>query len=284
LSTLPADGYPDHSFAEELLAHGRVAPVPVPSPQRVAGFLDALVGLLFAELSEAAETTGEKIAARLTLLRYELTDLLTLLQPAATAEGTAAQLWARLPVIYRLMRLDAEALLAEDPAATNLEEVIAAYPGFRAIAIHRISHELQRSEVLLLPRLMSELAHARTGIDIHPGASIGKSCSIDHGTGVVIGETAVIGDHVKIFQGVTLGALHAAKSSRGVKRHPTIEDRVVLYANATVLGDAVIGHDTVIGGNVWLTTSVAPNSFVYHTAQVRVRQLADLLEPSDYSI
>jgi serine O-acetyltransferase len=129
------------------------------------------------------------------------------------------------------------------------------------------------------------VAHARTGIDIHPGATIGRSFCIDHGTGIVIGETAIIGDEVKLYQGVTLGALSVSKSAAGSKRHPTIEDSVVLYANATVLGgDTVVGHDSVIGGNVWLTTSVPPRSFVYHTSQIRVRSVLDALGNSDYSI
>ena len=137
----------------------------------------------------------------------------------------------------------------------------------------------------LLPRLLSEVAHGRTGVDIHPGAQVGLSFCIDHGTGIVIGETAVIGDEVKIYQGVTLGALSVSKSEAGQKRHPTIEDRVVIYANATVLGGTTtVGHDSVIGGNVWLTTSVAPRSYVYHSSQVRVRSVAETLEPLDYSI
>jgi serine O-acetyltransferase len=139
--------------------------------------------------------------------------------------------------------------------------------------------------VPILPRLLAEVAHARTGVDIHPGAQVGHSFCIDHGTGIVIGETAVIGDEVKIYQGVTLGALSVTKSAAGQKRHPTIEDGVVIYANATVLGGSTtVGHDSVIGGNVWITTSVPPRSYVYHTSQVRVRSVADTLEPLDYSI
>ena len=153
------------------------------------------------------------------------------------------------------------------------------------VAVHRLAHGLYSLAVPLLPRLLAEVAHARTGVDIHPGATIGRSFCIDHGTGIVIGETAVIGDEVKIYQGVTLGALSVAKSAAGRKRHPTIEDRVVIYANATVLGGGTtVGHDSVIGGNVWLTTSVPPNSYVYHTSQVRVRTVADTLEPLDFSI
>jgi serine O-acetyltransferase len=181
--------------------------------------------------------------------------------------------------------LDAEAIFAGDPAAESVEEVVAAYPGFLAIAMYRIAHELHRHGAPLLPRLLTEVAHTRTGIDIHPGAKIGQSFCIDHGTGIVIGETAVIGNHVKIYQGVTLGAPSVKKSSAGIKRHPTIEDRVVIYANATILGgDTVVGHDSVIGGNVWLPNTVPPFSFVHQTSQVRVRSARHATEPTDFVI
>ena len=163
--------------------------------------------------------------------------------------------------------------------------MISAYPGFLAIAIHRIAHELCGLGVPILPRLLAEVAHTRTGIDIHPGATIGGSFCIDHGTGIVIGETAVIGNDVKLYQGVTLGALSVAKRAAGMKRHPTIEDRVVIYANATVLGgDTVVGHDSVVGGNVFLTASLPPDSVVYQTSQVRVRRVRDGFEDSDFVI
>ena len=166
---------------------------------------------------------------------------------------------AHLPELREQLRLDAEAALAGDPAAQSVEEVILTYPGFQAITVHRVAHWLWRAGVPFLPRVMSEHAHTLTGIDIHPGAEVGESFFIDHGTGVVIGETTQIGDWVKVYQGVTLGALSVERSQAGTKRHPTIEDRVVLYAGATVLGgQTVVGHDAVIGGNVWLTSSVDP--------------------------
>ncbi len=155
-----------------------------------------------------------------------------------------------------------------DPAATGCEEVILAYPGFRAIFTYRIAHELHLLGVPLIPRIMTEFAHQETGVDIHPGARIGRSFFIDHGTGVVIGETTRIGDHVKLYQGVTLGALSFPKDERGrlirgTKRHPTVEDGVVVYAGATILGgETVIGSGSVIGGSVWLTTSVPPGTRV----------------------
>jgi serine O-acetyltransferase len=168
-----------------------------------------------------------------------------------------------LPALREQLKLDAEAAVSGDPAANSVEEVILTYPGFEAITVHRIAHWLWRNQVPFIPRIIAEYAHSQTGIDIHPGATIGKSFFIDHGTGVVIGETTLIGDWVKVYQGVTLGALSVERSQAGKKRHPTIEDGVVLYAGATVLGGrTIIGCDAVIGGNVWLTTSVEPGTTV----------------------
>ncbi len=181
----------------------------------------------------------------------------------ALAEEAVLRLFRRLPEIRETLKTDVRAALDGDPAAKSTDEVVIAYPGLRAIAIHRIAHEFYRSQVPLIPRVMGEFAHAATGIDIHPGAAIGESFFVDHGTGVVIGETAVLGKNVKLYQGVTLGALSFPKDERGrlikgAKRHPNIEDNVTIYAGATILGDITIGHDSVIGGNVWLTESVPP--------------------------
>ncbi len=190
-----------------------------------------------------------------------------------------------LPHVHERSLEDAQAILAGDPAAESLDEVIAAYPGFLAMASHRLAHAIHLLEVPLVPRLMAELAHSRSGIDIHPGATIGRSLCIDHGTGIVIGETAVIGDEVKLYQGVTLGALSVAKSAAGTKRHPTIGDRVVIYANATVLGgDTTIGADSVIGGNVFLTSSVPAGSLVYQTSGYRVRRHDVGFDAADFVI
>lgn len=170
-------------------------------------------------------------------------------------------LLASLPSLREVIKTDVQAGFAGDPASASLDEVIISYPAVRAIVIHRLAHEMHLRKVPLIPRMWSEYAHSITGIDIHPGASIGGSFFIDHGTGVVIGETCVIGNHVQLYQGVTLGALAPAKGQkiRGVKRHPTIEDNVVIYAGATILGgETVVGHDATIGGNVWITSSVEP--------------------------
>ena len=179
------------------------------------------------------------------------------------AENVTRHLLTRLPKIRELLKGDVRAAFEGDPAAKSYEEIVISYPCIIAIATHRIAHELYLKQVPLIPRIMAECAHTKTGIDIHPGATIGKNFFIDHGTGVVIGETTVIGDNVKIYQGATLGALSFAKDERGRvikggKRHPTIEDDVTIYAEATILGDIVIGKGAVIGGNVWIKESVPP--------------------------
>lgn len=190
-----------------------------------------------------------------------------------------------LPKIYGNLRKDAESIYKFDPAAASIQEVVHAYPGFFSITVYRLAHQLIRQNVPVLPRLMAEYAHGRTGIDINPGAIIGNNFFIDHGTGVVIGETTEIGNNVKIYQGVTLGALTVEKSLAATKRHPTIEDNVIIYAGSTVLGGkTVIGRDSVIGGNVWLTESVPPNSIVYHKSEVRIRSGRLFNEPINYVI
>lgn len=178
----------------------------------------------------------------------------------------------QLPSLRGTLTTDVDALLRGDPAARSREEIILSYPGLRAIAVHRVAHFFWTHGVRLLARMMSEYIHSRTGIDIHPGARIGRHFHIDHGTGVVIGETTVIGEQVKIYQGVSLGALSVRKELREQQRHPTIEDRVTIYAGATILGgETVIGHDSVIGGNVWLLRSVPPYSLVTSEPRVNVR-------------
>lgn len=176
-------------------------------------------------------------------------------------------LW-EIPQIRGMLQTDVVAAYEGDPAAISHEEIIVAYPGVMAIAVQRLAHILYKRHLALIPRIMTEYAHSRTGIDIHPGAEIGSEFFIDHGTGVVIGETSVIGKHVKIYQGVTLGAKSFPKDDqgrvvKGIKRHPNIEDDVTIYAGATILGDVTIGRGSVIGGNVWLLDSVPPNTVVY---------------------
>ena len=275
----------DHAFAERLAAgrseHGRIYPL----KRDVAAFADLLLGILFAQLSDDSAAAPDDLSARLILVRRDLRRLVEPLAGADRAEAVAAGFAAALPGIHERLVLDAEAICAGDPAAESVDEVIAAYPGFLAIAIHRIAHAIHHEGVPILPRLLAEVAHTRTGVDIHPGATIGLRFCIDHGTGVVVGETAVIGDDVKLYQGVTLGALSVAKTAADTKRHPTIGDRVVIYANATVLGgDTVVGDDSVVGGNVFLTSSVPPDSLVYQTSQYRVRRTRDGFEDADFVI
>ena len=273
------------AFAAALAAARHPQTEALPLKRDVAAFVDGLLGLLFPQLTEQSGATAEEIQASLTLVQRDLRELLGPLEAPAGAAEVARSFVKALPDLHEQIRLDAEAIVAGDPAAESLDEVISAYPGFLAMAIHRVAHEIRRLKVRVLPRLLAEVAHTRTGIDIHPGATIGRALCIDHGTGLVIGETAVIGDEVKLYQGVTLGALSVAKSAAGTKRHPTIGDRVVIYANATVLGgDTVVGHDSLVGGNVWLTNSVPPHSLVYQSSQVKVRSATEGFEFSDFVI
>ncbi len=201
----------------------------------------------------------------------------------ALGQAKAILFLEELPELRKVLAMDVEAAHAGDPAVKTLDEIIFCYPGLEAVTVYRVAHLLHQLEVPLIPRMMTEWAHSKTGIDIHPGATIGRYFFIDHGTGVVIGETCKIGDHVKLYQGVTLGALSFATDGegnlvRGQKRHPTIEDHVVIYANATVLGGAtVIGHHSVIGSSVWLTRSLEPHTtVVLEKPKLKIR--ADIAE------
>ena len=190
-----------------------------------------------------------------------------------------------LPAIKKTLLKDAGFIFESDPAAKSIIEVIAIYPGFFAIYCYRIANALEKLSIPLLPRMITEYAHKVTGIDIHPGATIGSPFSIDHGTGIVIGETAVIGNFVKLYQGVTLGALSVEKSKASKKRHPTIEDNVILYAGCTILGgETTVGRNSIIGGNVWLTESVAPFSVVYHKSEIIIRNQNGFQEPINFII
>jgi serine O-acetyltransferase len=218
-----------------------------------------------AHLYPAQEILCEQIARA---VNYEGFRTAAAARPADWPREATLRLLGRLPDLRTLLSKDVLAAFQGDPAANSVEEVIFSYPSIEAITVHRLAHELYREGVPMLPRIMSEHAHSTSGIDIHPGASIGESFFIDHGTGVVIGETATIGSRVKIYQGVTLGALSLARgqaADQGGKRHPTIEDEVTIYAGATILGGkTVIGKGSIVGGNVWLTESVAPGSRIHY--------------------
>ncbi len=203
----------------------------------------------------------------------------------ATADKKTEAFFERFIPLQERLYKDADCYLRFDPAAKSLEEVIITYPGFYSLCVHRVAHELHLLGLPLFARLFSEHAHSKVGIDIHPAAKIGKNLFMDHGTGIVIGETAEIGDNVKIYQGVTLGALYVEKKLSDVKRHPTVEDNVVIYANATILGGTtVIGHDSTIGGGSWLTRSVIPYSVVTNTVNVKIRPGKDFSGPYDFVI
>jgi len=244
-----------------------------PAAKETHTFVEDVVDFLFPFRTNSNYSVKE-YKLQLGKLELKLEGLLTSIQHKLKLDPgeVTRTILEKLPEIHRKLMLDAEAFNTFDPAAESLEEIILSYPGFCSIAVYRLSHELYLMKVPLLPRIISEYAHGKTGVDIHPGATIGDSFFIDHGTGTVIGETAVIGNNVKIYQGVTLGALFVKKSLAKKKRHPTIEDNVIIYAGCTILGgDTIIGRDSVIGGNVWLTESVLPHSVVYQKHHVVVR-------------
>ncbi len=236
-------------------------------------FIDKFLKLAFPQYSEKSFEKIEEIESAAILLMYELKKLVgSVIEDKREVDQTVDQFASELPQIIRKLDKDAEAIFNGDPAAKNQDEVILAYPGFFAITIYRLSHELYLLGVPVIPRILSEYAHERSGIDIHPGAEIGESFCIDHGTGIVIGETTVIGSRVKIYQGVTLGAVSVDKSLASQKRHPTIEDDVIIYAQAVILGgETVIGRNSVVGGNAWVTESVPPDSVVLHKSEVRLK-------------
>jgi len=191
----------------------------------------------------------------------------------------------QIETLHYMLTNDLETIVKFDPAAKSKEEVLITYPGFFAITAYRIANVFWKLNISIIPRIITEYVHSRTGIDIHPGAEIGENFFIDHGTGIVIGETAKIGNNVKIYQGVTLGALSVSKESASEKRHPTIENNVTIYANATILGgNTIIGENSIIGGNVWLTHSVPRGSLVYHKSEIEIKQKSEFPEALNYVI
>ncbi len=250
----------------------------LPVRENILSILDGLMELLFPGY------TGKRVVTR-DNIRYIVGDIICMIRSELAeqiglalrhncrmkncptcdcermAEVVTDELLQKIPEIRRMLKLDVQAAFDGDPAAQSLEEIVISYPYINAIATHRIAHELYLREVPLIPRIMSECAHDRTGIDIHPGAKIGERFFIDHGTGVVVGETSVIGNNVKFYQGVSLVAISIPKDAqaiKGVKRHPTIEDDVTIYAEATILGDVTIGKGSIVGANAWVRESVGP--------------------------
>jgi serine O-acetyltransferase len=257
-------------FLEQLFKSHGVCP-DCPSPKDIADYFIEVLGVLFPDHSDKTFSSRTDLEIHIENLKQEFVQLIAK-SPDNKITRTAIpqvvdQFFEALQNIHDKLQQDVTAMYSGDPAAKSTQEVIRTYPGFYAIAAYRIAHALHLLNVEGIPRIITEFAHSKTGIDIHPAAKIGDHFFIDHGTGIVIGETCVIGSHVKIYQGVTLGALSVDKSDALTKRHPTIDDRVVIYAGATILGgDTVVGHDSVIGGNVWLTRSTPPYSKIYYQA------------------
>lgn len=260
----------DKTFIEKLYQSHQSCPT-CPSPAEVSQFFTDLLGTLFPDFSNESFSSMGDFEAHLMRLQNDLEEMIrnTPGKKIFNEHEVVNIFFESLPKIHQRLEYDVTAMYAGDPAAKNTSEVVRTYPGFYATAAYRLAHELHILGVVGIPRVITEHAHSKTGIDIHPGAKIGEHFCIDHGTGIVIGETAIIGNHVKIYQGVTLGALSVDKRDAEKKRHPTIEDNVIIYSGATILGgETVIGHDSVIGGNVWITRSVAPHSKIYYQAKL----------------
>ncbi len=258
------------SFLQKLYESHQVCPT-CPSPAEVAEVFTQLLGLLFSDYSNKTYSAIEEFEDHVKRIQLDLENIIrhTHGKKVVNEKEAVRHFFDSLPKIHEQLEHDVVAMYEGDPAAKSKSEVVRTYPGFYAIAAYRLAHELHLLGVEGIPRVITEFAHSKTGIDIHPAAKIGEHFCIDHGTGVVIGETAAIGTHVKIYQGVTLGALSVDKSDAEKKRHPTIEDNVVIYAGATILGgETTIGHDSIIGGNVWLTQSVPPQSKIYYQPKI----------------
>jgi serine O-acetyltransferase len=245
------------------------SPKTLPGVEEIEHFIHALLQFLFPELNNKRLASKMEVDTHARLLCLSFQKLLHRTEACRPHDqGLCQQFFDRLETVYDLCLEDSQAILLGDPAAVDNREVTRTYPGFFAIAVYRIAHLMHELQIPYLPRIFTEYAHSKTGIDIHPGAQIGRRFCIDHGTGVVIGETTRIGNDVKIYQGVTLGALSVRKDMAQQQRHPTIDDGVVIYAGATILGgQTVIGHHSIIGGGVWITSSVPPHTTVYYNAK-----------------
>ncbi|GAB4145382.1 MAG: hypothetical protein Fur0015_12690 [Ignavibacteriales bacterium] len=274
-------------FARELLNNRKNHPVKLPVKSVTHVLIKDLLQLLFPHFNEQMYFTEDELLSKINLLKRNLKTILLSLNNGIEIryEEVADKFFSKLPEIHKNLWLDAKAIHEGDPASESVDEVILAYPGFLAIAIYRFAHELYLLDIPILPRIFTEYAHQITGIDIHPGAKIGKSFFIDHGTGIVIGETAVIGNNVKVYQGVTLGALSVDKKLTNIKRHPTIKNNVIIYSNAVILGgETTIGENSIIGGNTWITKSIPPNSVVYNKNEIILKNENQANEFFDFVI
>jgi serine O-acetyltransferase len=253
-----------HNLLQEHLQTKRCSSI-----KEISFWFEQLIGFLFPGFSDVYLTTDEEVNNFYNQLQQQLISILVCNDSQISANELVKDFFAQITNIKDKLEKDIEAIYQGDPAAKSKLEIVRSYPGFHAIAAHRVAHQLHKQNIEIIPRMLSEYAHTVTGIDIHPGATIGEYFFIDHGTGVVIGETSVIGKWVKIYQGVTLGALSVDKKDVYAQRHPTVEDNVVIYAGATILGGkTVVGKGSIVGGNVWLTRSIPPDSKVYYTASM----------------
>jgi serine O-acetyltransferase len=258
----------------------------MPSRLRTQRFTDVIQEFLFPienEIYANEDWTEERVF----VLKRQLEELLAPLQEKLnnSISDIANAFFVELHHVQEMLKEDAVFFEKSDPAAESIEEIIVTYPGFTAIVAYRVAHILYQLNVPILPRLITEYAHSKTGIDIHPGAKIDAPFFIDHGTGIVIGQTTIIGKNVKIYQGVTLGALAVLKEEAGTKRHPTIQNNVIIYAGSCILGgNTVVGHDSIIGGNVFLTESIPPFSFAYQKSEVKIRDKSEMKHVIDFVI
>jgi serine O-acetyltransferase len=260
----------NRAYIEELYREHQTR-INCPSPQEISNAFNHLLEILFPDLSQDGYLSLEDFENHIQKMLIDWEQMIRNTEGNGNLniKSIVDKFFNSIPEIHNQLKDDVEAMYQGDPAAKTSGEVIRTYPGFYAISAYRIAHALSLLGVSGIPRIITEHAHGKTGIDIHPGAKIGRHFCIDHGTGVVIGETTIVGDHVKVYQGVTLGALSVDKMDAEKKRHPTIEDNVVIYAGATILGgETVIGHDSIIGGNVWITHSIPPNSKLYYQSKM----------------
>lgn len=274
------------AFAERLGEFSSGNCTAVPSVIETHEFTESMIRTLF-PIKEGRPLDPGFLAMELERCTIRLKELFhsIAISLEQSPEELSGRFFEELPDVFEQLVSDAESITRFDPASTCVEEIVLTYPGFYCISVYRLANILFKLGVPVIPRIMTEYAHGRTGIDIHPGAEIASPFFIDHGTGIVIGETAKIGKHVKIYQGVTLGALTVEKRLAKTKRHPTIEDHVVIYAGSTILGgNTTIGHHTVVGGNTWITETVIPHSVVYRNHRVVVRDSKDFDAPYDFVI
>jgi serine O-acetyltransferase len=265
---------PYYNFANKLLGKRAMHSCNASLKKESIELLDELIDFLFPHFSNKIYYSPEDVIAKMQLLERNLISLLKIITEnnETETEKTATRFISQIPAVHDMLWNDADSIYKGDPAAESIDEVILAYPGFMAISIYRLAHELYKLNIPIIPRIFTERAHQITGIDIHPGATIDSPFFIDHGTGIVIGETTKIGKNVKIYQGVTLGALSVDKSLANIKRHPTIEDDVIIYSQAVILGgETIVGRNSIVGGNSWITQSIPPDSVVYSKIEVKVR-------------